>query len=137
MSFTPPSPQSAHPGSSTPIDMEINEPWWSAILDGTKTIEGRKGSPKWLGLAIGNTLRCIEPKSGRSFLAMIVGIRKYYGEDPLVTYLTQEGVARVLPGAVNLTTAISIYLQWSTPAEIQKYGMMAIAVKVISFISFP
>lgn len=116
----------------TTVDIEINEPWWSAILDGTKTVEGRKCSPKWIGLAVGDKLRCVEPKTGKTFFVTIVGIRKYMGEDPLFSYLTQEGVCHVLPGVRTLTEGIATYLQWSTPLEIQQHGMMAIVVKVVS-----
>lgn len=114
------------------IEMEIQDPWWSRIFEGTKTVEGRKGTERWSKLKPGDILRCVEPQRGQYFNAEIIAIRQYKGEDPLLDYLTREGLLRTLPGVTTLTEGIAVYLQFSTPAEIRRYGMLAIEVRVVS-----
>jgi ASC-1-like (ASCH) protein len=111
-------------------EMEIQNPWWTEIYQGNKLIEGRKGTEKWSRIQVGDIIRCIEPTTQQYFDTDVIAIRRYVGEDPLFSYLTQEGVYRALPGIQTITEAIAVYLQWSTPAEIRKHGMLAIEVRV-------
>lgn len=118
------------------ISMEISEPYFSFIKNGIKKVEGRKISPTWKNLRIGNELviNCkTRPKP--PFLVKIKNIRYYYPnseiEDPLTTYLICEGLNQVLPWTKNIHDGRNIYLQWSTQEEINKYGIMAIEIEYI------
>ena len=130
------------------ISIEISEPYFSFIKNGTKKVEGRKISPKWKNLKIGNKMliTCNTFKTNNNkivesfqpkipFFVKIKNIRYYHPscgiQDPLTEYLIKEGLDKVLPGIKTLSDGRNIYLQWSTLEEINKYGMMAIEIEYI------
>jgi len=131
------------------ISIEISEPYFSFIKNGTKKVEGRKISPKWKNLKIGNKMliTCNTFKTNNNkivesfqpkipFFVKIKNIRYYHHsscgiQDPLTEYLIKEGLDKVLPGIKTLSDGRNIYLQWSTLEEINKYGMMAIEIEYI------
>lgn len=112
-------------------NMEISEPYFTLIANGSKRVEGRKMSDKWKNLAVGDTLHISNEASGQFFDRMITAIR-YYPPTlvyPLTTYLKGEGLNTVLPYATSIEHGRQIYLQWSTPQEIHTLGFMAIELE--------
>ena len=110
--------------------IECSEPWFTHIKTGAKPVEGRKGTPKWASIKIGDTITFIDGKEGK-FNATVTGVNKYEGKDALVKYLETETIARVLPGVKTSDEGIKIYSQWSTQEQISKYGFLGIQVAVI------
>ena len=109
-----------------PTVIDCSEPWFSYILHGVKLVEGRKGTPKWAAIVEGNYL--LFRNGDLSFLAVVTGVKKY---KTLKEYLLVEGVSNVLPGVESFEDGLATYMQWSTPAEIEKYGFLGIHVKVL------
>lgn len=110
-------------------EMECDEPWFSHIKDGTKHVEGRKGSPKWAQLKQGDYIKIIKTGANDNFLVFVTGINVYEGHDCLTKYLVTETIARALPGITSIRRGIDIYKKWSTQAELDKYGFLGIQVK--------
>ena len=101
--------------------MEVSEPWYTFLCSGEKKVEGRKKSPKWANVKVGQflMLSC----ENRSCWMLITAIREY---PSLGEYLLTEGVSNCLPGIHDFNEAIDIYKQWSTEEELAKYPFLAI-----------
>lgn len=110
--------------------MEISNPYFRQIYEGRKTIEGRKMFPTWNHLKVGDILTISCKTDPLVFEVEIIKIDKYYG-DNLTDYLVQEGIENIVPDACTLEEARQIYLNLWSEAEIKKYGIMAIHLKVI------
>lgn len=106
-----------------------SEPWFSLIREGRKPVEGRKCSPSWSGVSVGDVL--VFQNGDESFRARVVKVNHYDAPDALQKYLQGEGLDRALPGVTSIEEGERIYLQWSTREEIDQYGMMGIQVQPV------
>ena len=108
--------------------IEVSEPWFSCIKNGTKTVEGRKATPKWLSLRPGQ--RVLVANSGDlqdTFYIDIVRLQRY---DTLSEMFDREGLHNVLPGIGSNNEGEQVYLDFWSQSEIDEYGMVGIKVQV-------
>jgi ASC-1-like (ASCH) protein len=119
--------------------LDCAEPWYSALRTGKKTIEGRKGSPKYRDIAEGDLLRIglaapgVAPEQAReAFYVTVVAVRRYAGPDAVRDYLQSETLARALPGVETLEEGVALYaappVSW-TGEEVARHGVIAIEVR--------
>lgn len=105
--------------------IHCQEPWFSLLRSGKKPVEGRKNSPLYQRIKVGDS---IEFFCGReSFVALVVGINRYTS---VAEYLEHETLARALPGVLNMKEGLTIYHAWNTPEEIARNGFLGIQVQV-------
>lgn len=104
--------------------LHCQDPWFSLIESGKKSIEGRKNLPQFQSLNAGDII--IFYLGTKSFKTRIRDIRYY---NSLENYLLTETLQRTLPGIKSLEEGIQIYLQWSTQKEIETLGFLAIEVE--------
>lgn len=110
------------------VKIHCQEPWFSEIKHGRKTVEGRKLSSKYANLKPDQIVRfyCGDD----SFEVKIVKVVLYKS---LEEYLLVEGVEKVLPGIVSVEDAVNVYLQYNSREELEKAGgFLAIHFKVIN-----
>lgn len=114
----------------TIFKMTCDEPWFSFIRKGVKPVEGRKNSPKYQKIQVGDL---IDFSNGtESFLAVVVEIKQY----PLLEdYLKDVTFQKALPGVSSFEEAVNTYHQWSTPEEIQKNGFLGIFIKPLEVLT--
>ena len=62
------------------------------------------------------------------FMAKIIKIIKY---STFEEYLSQEGLARTLPGIKTIKEGIDIYYKYYTPEQEKEFGILAIYVKLL------
>lgn len=118
-----------HGSYAYPTVMEVIEPWFSQIRTGTKRVEGRKNSPTWRHLDVGQKLTIKNPLTKESFPVEITKLTEY---PCLEDFLVQEGVKNVLPG-FGYDGAVDLYrVLLGGDTEITKYGMLAISIKLCS-----
>lgn len=110
--------------TTTTFDMTCEEPWFSFIREGVKPVEGRKGTPKHQKIRIGDFINF--SNGTESFKAVVIEIRKYAS---LADYLEDVSYEKALPGVSSFDNAVRIYMQWSTPEEIEEYGFLGIFIK--------
>lgn len=106
--------------------LHCQDPWFSLIAEGKKSVEGRKNLASFRSWQPGDTLvfYCGE----RSFKTRIMALRRY---DSLEDYLITETLERVLPGVKTISEGIATYLQWSTLQEIKALGFLAIEIELL------
>ena len=115
--------------------MEVSGQLFDRIRDGTKKVEGRKDSPTWSKIQEGSLLYITRTENiYEGFLARVTRVTLYKGTDPLLAYLSGEGVVNVLPGVAD---TISRGILFYTPLlggidEIEKYGMKAIQLEIMA-----
>ncbi len=108
-------------------EIHCEEPWFTKIKQGLKTVEGRKFSNKFASLKSGEILKfCC---NNDSFLTQVIKVVPYKSLDE---YLHFEGVSKVLPGIDNFQGALDVYLGFNTIEELKTSGgFLAIHIKVM------
>jgi ASC-1-like (ASCH) protein len=107
------------------MEIEVVEPWFSLLQKGIKTVEGRKGSPKWKNLSEGDVVT-FSANDGRRLQAHVVKVRKYANLDE---FLGSE-LESALPGIISIEAGAAVYWQWWSPEEVELFGVLAIEVKI-------
>ena len=108
--------------------IHCQEPWFSCLKQGVKPVEGRKNSPKYQNLQVGDniTFHCEEQEE---FSVVITKIETFKS---IEEYLESVGLSNALPGIDTIEEGLEIYRQWSSAEDIQRFGFMAIWVSLIS-----
>jgi ASC-1-like (ASCH) protein len=114
----------------------ILEPWFSLILLGLKTVEGRRNKGKFKEMKVGDIIQWnnfnFKP---RSVLTKVTGKTEY---STFKEYLEKEGLDKCLPGMEKLGSeklgiehGLSIYYKYFTKEDEKEFGVVAIRMTVI------
>ena len=109
----------------------ILEPWFSLILLGLKTVEGRRNKGKFKEMKVGDIIQWnnfnFRP---RSVLTRVTGKTEY---PTFKEYLEKEGLDKCLPGMEKLGSeklgiehGLSIYYKYFTKEDEKEFGVVAI-----------
>lgn len=96
------------------ILMEVQEPWFTLIKEGFKTVEGRTGSFEKIksklppGKALGDIIALVRSPEGKEVKINITGIVHY---DDLESYLEGEDWEKCAPHASSKEEARAKYLE--------------------------
>jgi ASC-1-like (ASCH) protein len=104
--------------------MSCQDPWFSLIRAGKKLVEGRRNSPGWQKLKVGDDLELFCNKE--AFTVKICRIDRF---PTLEAYLEGVGLENALPGVASMEEAKKIYLHWSTEAQIKRWGFLGIWIE--------
>lgn len=133
------------PSSSTgAVEINVGEPWFRALRDGVKTVEGRLHKGKFAALRPGTVLvvaRSGPPppsargasvarpasssRAARPFVAVVTRVVRYAS---FVEYLSQEGLARTLPGVKTLEDGVAVYRAFYSAEDEAAHGVAALHV---------
>ncbi len=106
--------------------IHCEEPWFSLLKNGQKPVEGRKNSPFYQAIKVGDSIEFF--LGANSFQMSVVGINHYAS---LKEYLEVESLARALPGIKTMEEGFAIYQAWNSSSEIARWGFLGILVKAI------
>lgn len=106
------------------ISINVQEPYASYILNGTKTVEGRLNKGKFATAQVGDHVLVNEVAE-----FVIVGKREY---PSFVAMLEHEGVARVIPVAQSVAEAVQVYYAFYTPEEEREFGVVGLELQKIA-----
>ena len=118
----------------------ILEPWFSLILLGLKTVEGRRNKGKFKEMKVGDIIQWNNFNfMPRSVLTKITGKHIY---PTFKEYLETEGLDKCLPGMEKLGSeklgidkglehGLSIYYKYFTKEDEKEFGVVAIRMTVI------
>lgn len=104
------------------ISINIQEPYYSLILQGKKTIEGRLNKGKFATIQVGDILE-LEPEK----IKFIVDEKTIYKN--FRAMLRKEGIINVVPDKNNLDEATDVYYQFYTKKQEREFGVVAIKIK--------
>ncbi len=109
----------------------ILEPWFSLILLGLKTVEGRRNKGKFKEMKVGDIIQWnnfnFKP---RSVLTRVTGKAEY---PTFKEYLEKEGLDKCLPGMekFGIEDGLSIYYKYFTKEDEKEFGVVAIRIEPI------
>lgn len=104
------------------IQLNVEEPYLSFILNGQKTIEGRLNKGKFKDLQIGDIL-IIGPEENK-FIVNSLTLYKSFRE-----MLEKEGIENIIPNKNTLDEAESVYHSFYTKEQEEEFGVVAIGIK--------
>lgn len=109
------------------ITKHVEEPWFSFIKNGKKSIEGRLNKGSFQNLIKDDIV--IWKNNNKSFKTKIVSIHHHKN---FTTMIKQHRLKNVLPGVKTIADGLNIYSQYYSNTDVLKYGVLAIKVKVIN-----
>jgi ASC-1-like (ASCH) protein len=110
--------------------VSVSEPWFSLILLGLKTIEGRKNKGLFQQMQDGDIVEWTNDSIiPRSVKTKITGKAVY---PTFREYLETEGLDKCLPGITNIDDGLSIYYKYFTQQEEKVFGVVAIRLELIT-----
>jgi ASC-1-like (ASCH) protein len=109
--------------------MSLKEPWFSLIMRGLKTVEGRKNRGLFQQMQVGDIVEWTNDSIiPRSVKTRITGKAVY---PTFREYLETEGLDKCLPGITNMDDGLSIYYKYFTKEEEKKFGVVAIRLELV------
>ncbi len=105
-------------------EMNVQEPWYSAISSGKKTVEGRLNKGKSAALEVGDTITF--SNGDKSVKVRIVKITHHESFANMMRY---HGLRRVLPGIPSISEGVSVYRRFYSEADEKEYGVRAIVIR--------
>ena len=109
----------------------LSEPWFSLILLGLKTIEGRKNKGRFKDIKIGDIIEWTNNDFlERKFQTKIIRKTVY---TTFAEYLETEGINKCLPGMekFGLKHGLSVYFSYYTKEDEMTFGVVAFEFEII------
>ncbi len=103
------------------LSINVQEPYFSFIKNGQKTVEGRLAKEKFTSLKVGDFL-LINEELKKEIVA--VSVYPTFRE-----MIIMEGVKNVIPDAKNLDEAVNAYYKFFSPEDEQTMGVCAVKIK--------
>ena len=111
-------------------EMNVSEPWFSLIVTGSKTIEGRLKKGQFAKMKKGEIVKWINNDYGqRSVITEITKITEY---NTFEDYLTNEGLDNCLPTITNIKDGVNVYYKYYTPENEKEFGVLAIELHILT-----
>lgn len=99
------------------LELEVQEPYYTFIKQGQKTVEGRLAKAKYLELKKGDLIKIND-------LVLIVNkVREY---STFREMLQAEGFKYLIPNANTVQEAVKAYYKFYTKQDEEKWGVVAI-----------
>jgi ASC-1-like (ASCH) protein len=104
------------------VELSVQSPWFEALRDGAKTVEGRLAGGKSDALHAGAHVVVRHPAQPPIRL-LCEGVARYASFRQM---LEQEGVRHVLPGVEGVAQGVRVYRKFYAAAEERARGVLAI-----------
>ena len=105
--------------------ISVQDPWFTAIAQKRKTIEGRLLKGKFAALRPGTVLVVDKPNSKRRLVAVVTKVAKY---PTFEAYLSSEGLNRTLPGVKTIRDGVDVYRRFYSEQDERNFGVVAIHI---------
>jgi ASC-1-like (ASCH) protein len=111
------------------MDCNLAQPWYDAVKNGTKRVEGRVKRNKWSNVSLGDRWRVGCSERDESFFVEVIAIREYGSFEE---YIIQEGLRNVLPGVSDLRSGIELYEKYCGQGSDREFGVIAFELKLVN-----
>lgn len=105
-----------------------DEPYFTYMKEGKKTIEGRLSKGLYAEVTSGDYIEVQNLTESDSVVVKVVAVRNY---DSFMDMLTHEDIYSVLPNISDVTGGVAVYEQFYTKEQQEAYGVVALKVKRI------
>jgi len=106
------------------ISINIQEPYYSLILQGKKTVEGRLNKDKFATIRVGDILE-LEPEK----IKFVIDEKNIYKNFRVM--LKKEGIVNVVPDKNSIDEAVAVYYKFYTKEQEKEFGVVAIKIHEI------
>ncbi|CAL0322097.1 unnamed protein product [Lupinus luteus] len=107
------------------FELHVQEPFFSQLKDGLKTIEGRCATSKYTRIELGDLILI-----NKSVVFEVQGIRRY---PTFSDMLKAESLEKVLPGVESVEEGLEVYRRFYTEDKELANGVLAIIVSKVAF----
>ncbi|XP_019457183.1 PREDICTED: uncharacterized protein LOC109357651 isoform X2 [Lupinus angustifolius] len=107
------------------FEFHVQEPFFSQLKDGLKTIEGRCATSKYSRIELGDLILI-----NKSVVFEVQGIRRY---PTFSDMLEAEKLEKVLPGVESVEEGLEVYRRFYTEEKELANGVLAIIVSKVAF----
>jgi ASC-1-like (ASCH) protein len=111
----------------------VSEPWFSLILLGLKTVEGRLKKGRFGEMKEGDVIEWNNDDFGNRSVTTIISKICYYPS--FHSYLTSEKLTNCLPSISTIKDGVNVYYKYYTPENEEKYGIVAIHIKILDIMA--
>ncbi len=106
------------------VSFDVQEPYYSYIISGEKTVEGRLNKGKFATIEERDVVLL-----GKKKIKFLVVKKTLY--DTFEQMINSEGINNVIPDKDCVNDAVNIYYKFYTPKQENKFGVLAIKIKKI------
>ncbi|XP_011091624.1 uncharacterized protein LOC105172005 isoform X1 [Sesamum indicum] len=104
------------------FELDVQEPFFSQLSDGLKTIEGRCAVGKYKRFQSGHFLLF-----NKCLMAQVQDVRQYASFHEM---LETEGLSKVLPGVTSIEEGVQVYRRFYSEEKERSNGVLAICVSI-------
>lgn len=105
-------------------ELHVQEPFFSQLKDGLKTIEGRCAADKYSRIKSGSLILFNE--------CLVVEVQDVHRYASFSDMLEGEGLAKVLPGVKTINEGVQIYRKFYTEEKEKSSGVLAICISKVA-----
>jgi ASC-1-like (ASCH) protein len=109
------------------MEVNLSDPWFDAVREGTKRVEGRIKRGKWSTVRVGDRWN-ISSLRGETFSIKVLSIREYPSFEE---YIVNEGLRNVLPGITDVSHGVKLYEQYCGKGADLESGVVAFEIEVM------
>jgi ASC-1-like (ASCH) protein len=109
------------------MEINVQQPWYTAIANGKKTVEGRLNKGKFADIRPGSVLVLNGSLRSKKMVLVVHGIAKYKSFEE---YLSQEGLRQTLPGVKTIKEGVEVYRGFYSTEDESMHGVLAIRFHV-------
>lgn len=106
----------------------VNEPWFSMIKLGLKTVEGRLNKGKFKELSVDDIITWSNSDFGNRTIKTVITRKTNY--ESFLEYLENEGINKCLPG-FNLSDGLLVYRKYYSEKLEKEHGVIALELRLI------
>lgn len=110
------------------FQMEVQEPYYSFIKTGDKTVEGRLAKDKYLRIKKGDHIRINDTE------VVVQFVHKYDTFDDMLRW---EGFKNAIPEAESRFDAEQVYYKFYKPEDEETFGVLAIGIETVDNLKNP
>lgn len=113
------------------MEINVQEPWFTLIKRGLKTVEGRLNKGKFSKMKKGDIISWCYSKNNKkceSFKTKIIKISKYTSFEQM---LKVETLKKTLPGIPTIECGVRVYREFYNENKEKDFGVLAITLKRI------
>jgi ASC-1-like (ASCH) protein len=122
-------------GNDKPImeptnSINVSEPWFSLILLGIKTVEGRLNKNRFKEMKEGDIVEWSNNDFGPRKVVTKIVKKTFYKS--FNEYLNSEGIENCLPGINNIKDGLAVYYKYYKKEDEVEFGVTAIKVEILN-----
>ena len=112
------------------IKKHLSEPWFTLVMLGLKTVEGRLNKGSFKELDVGNIITFYNDDA--IYREFNVKVTKINIHNNFEIYLRKETLNKSLPGFTRIKDGVEVYYKYFTKEDEEKYRVKAFTLELVN-----